>query len=210
MENRIKELREALGWSQETLAEKAGTTNQQIGRLESGKRGLDTKWMERLAGPLGVPPAALIPVSNSQKYVRLIGDVQAGIWREPIEDHEGDGEWITAPLSDTIMKLRPFALRVSGNSMDRVYPAGTILICCHLEALNEQPMTGKRYIIEDQDEHGRIETTVKEFVIDENGRPWAWPRSSDSEHQQPIPLDTGKAGHTIIIRSRVVYSMRME
>ncbi len=210
MENRIKELREARGWTQQQLADQAGTTNQQIGRLENGERELTVSWMERLARPLGVAAPELLVLSTDMKYVRLIGEVQAGVWREPQEQHETDGEWITVPLADDVMRHRPFALRVVGPSMNRVYPEGTILICCHLAALHEHPVSGKRYIIEDQDPHGQVETTVKEFVVDEDGRPWAWPRSSDLNFQDPIPLDRGRHGHTITVKARVVYVLRAE
>jgi len=60
MENRIKELRRARGLTLQALAEKAGTTNQQISRLERGDRRLTTDWMERLGNALNCNPAALI------------------------------------------------------------------------------------------------------------------------------------------------------
>lgn len=210
MRNRIKELRELRGWSQDDLAEKVGTTNQQIGRLENGERKLSLDWMERLAKPLRVAIPELIDISGQMKIIRLIGNVQAGIFQMPLEEQPYDGEWISIPLDDGIMKCRPYALKVMGPSMNRVYAEGTVLVCCHLEDLQEEPISGKRYIIEDQNEFGQVEVTVKEFVIDENGRPWAWPRSSDPAWQEPVALDVGKRGHTIRVRARVVYSMRQE
>lgn len=59
--NRIRELREARGLTQEELAAEAGTTSQQIGRLERGARSLRQDWMERIAAVLGVTPAELLP-----------------------------------------------------------------------------------------------------------------------------------------------------
>lgn len=58
--NRIREIRERLGLTQEQLAERVGTTAQQISRLEKGQRGLDVPWMEKIAAALGEKPAALI------------------------------------------------------------------------------------------------------------------------------------------------------
>jgi len=66
MKNYIKELREAREITQEVLAEKIGTTSQQIYNLEKGKRRLTWDWIQRLAvalechpmeiteGPLGI------------------------------------------------------------------------------------------------------------------------------------------------------------
>lgn len=73
--NRIAELREARGWSQENLAQAANTTNQQIGRLEAGERKLTVDWINRLAPALGVQPYELLitPVQ-----VHVVGYVGAG------------------------------------------------------------------------------------------------------------------------------------
>lgn len=60
MENRIKALRSARKMTQAALAERAGTTQAQINKLEKGERRLTTDWMARLGRARGVPPAALI------------------------------------------------------------------------------------------------------------------------------------------------------
>ena len=60
MANRIKQLREARGLTLEQVATAAGTSLQQVQRLENGKRRLTDDWMRRLALPLGVAPAALL------------------------------------------------------------------------------------------------------------------------------------------------------
>lgn len=60
MGNRIKELRDTRGLSLEQVADAAGTSFQQIQRLEKGKRRLTDDWMRRIAPALGVAPAALL------------------------------------------------------------------------------------------------------------------------------------------------------
>lgn len=71
MANRIRELREARGLTQEQIAEAADTTFQQISRLEKGKRRLTDDWMRRLAPVLGVAPGALL-VDKPPDIVRLV------------------------------------------------------------------------------------------------------------------------------------------
>lgn len=70
--NRIKELRAALGWSQEKLAEacKPPTTQPQIQRLEKSNRGLDHGWMDRIAKAFGPPiePGDLLPESSKMPF----------------------------------------------------------------------------------------------------------------------------------------------
>ena len=62
MINRIRDLRKAKGWTLADLAEACTppTTPQTIGRLETGMRNLSIKWMDRIAGALGVEPEALV------------------------------------------------------------------------------------------------------------------------------------------------------
>lgn len=60
MQNRIREQRERLGWSQERLAVAAGTSTQQISRLERSDRGLTDEWLGRLSVAMGVRKADLI------------------------------------------------------------------------------------------------------------------------------------------------------
>jgi transcriptional regulator with XRE-family HTH domain len=82
MANRIKELREKSGLTQDQVAEVAGTTFQQIARLETGKRRLTDDWMRRIAPALDVSPAALltdeapdaVKVVQQPKKLRLFPD----------------------------------------------------------------------------------------------------------------------------------------
>lgn len=58
--NNILALRSARGWSQDRLAQEAGTTAGTIQKLESRDMQLTHKWMARLAAALGVSKCALI------------------------------------------------------------------------------------------------------------------------------------------------------
>lgn len=60
MKNRIKELRDNRGLSLDDLANRVGTTNQQVSHLELGKRRLTADWMDRLANALDCRPWELI------------------------------------------------------------------------------------------------------------------------------------------------------
>lgn len=58
--NNIALIRKAKGLSQTDLAEKAGTTLNQLGKLERGARRLNQTWLERIASALEVEPYELI------------------------------------------------------------------------------------------------------------------------------------------------------
>lgn len=58
--SRVRERREALGWSQERLAEESGHHWTYIGSVERGERNLSLKNILRLAQALDVDPATLV------------------------------------------------------------------------------------------------------------------------------------------------------
>ncbi len=60
MTNKIHALRKQNGLSQQQLAQRIGTTGQQVGHLEAGRRKLTQDWMERLAQGLDCQPADLL------------------------------------------------------------------------------------------------------------------------------------------------------
>lgn len=125
--NRIRQLRKARGLTLEQLAALvpnpdtgAQTDVSTISKLELSKRALTTEWMHRIAGALGVSPAALLDSGVDFTPVRrvpLIGTIAAGNWREAIED----------PLSLVPCESggpNTFALIADGDSMDQIVPPG--------------------------------------------------------------------------------------
>ena len=56
----LKRLRVQAGLSQEELAHRSGLHRTYVGSAERGERNVSLKAIERLAGGLGVPPAALL------------------------------------------------------------------------------------------------------------------------------------------------------
>ena len=58
--NNIATLREKRGLSQKTLADMAGTSQQEIQRLETGQRKLTWEWMLRLSTALKCHPLDLV------------------------------------------------------------------------------------------------------------------------------------------------------
>jgi transcriptional regulator with XRE-family HTH domain len=65
MTNRIREFREAKGLSQQALAERIGTSQPQMDRLEKGQRRLTQDWMLRIARELGCRPADILSSETS-------------------------------------------------------------------------------------------------------------------------------------------------
>lgn len=73
--NQIRKMRENRHLTQEQLAEKIGTTNQQIGRLENQERRLTWEWMQRIANALECHPIDLVetaPTTASDEERKLL------------------------------------------------------------------------------------------------------------------------------------------
>lgn len=70
---RVQELREALGWSQRDLAEKAGVRQATVSQAESGK-GVNLATLEKLADALDVNASALIVHDREPKKRRARKD----------------------------------------------------------------------------------------------------------------------------------------
>lgn len=60
LEIRVRELRNALGWSQAYLAERAGIRRATVVAIEQGTKSIDLDVLDRLATAFGYAPGALI------------------------------------------------------------------------------------------------------------------------------------------------------
>lgn len=117
--------------------------------------------------------------------VRVVGEVQAGDWRDAMEWPPNDQFEIEVPINKNFPGQRRYALRVIGPSMDKYYPDGSIVVCVEIASYEFTPKTGDKVVCEKRRKDGLIEATIKEIVIDENQKMWLWPRSNHPEHQQP-------------------------
>jgi transcriptional regulator with XRE-family HTH domain len=123
MINRIKELREARGWSMAQLSARLTppTDASQINKLEKGQRELTIAWMNRIAVALGCEPRDLIGYS-----VPLIGYIGPGA-----EVHGAEGRLIGG--APEIVEHPPVgggalvALRVQGQTMYPRYENGDLI-----------------------------------------------------------------------------------
>lgn len=58
---KVRELREAKGWSQEELGFKSGLHRNYVGRIERGEQNVAVVNLAKLAKALGVRPSELLP-----------------------------------------------------------------------------------------------------------------------------------------------------
>jgi phage repressor protein C with HTH and peptisase S24 domain/DNA-binding XRE family transcriptional regulator len=146
MKNHIHDLRKAAGLSMQALADRAGTSRQQIHKLEHGERRLTDIWLRRLAGALNCRP------------VDILGDWAEAATASP-----------ASPAVDSMPSPQPFRLeeigakpmRVDGKEQIPVYasaqggPDGTLLTYDPIEYVDRpEPLFGVRaafamYVVND-------------------------------------------------------------
>lgn len=155
--------------------------------------------LAQLEGALKVAPGYLIETLTERKArqdqpiplvtIYVIGAVQAGIYKEAIE-WNGD-EWysLTVPINDDrFPDIERFGLEVRGNSMNLLYPEGTIVLVVRFNDIGRKPNPGERVVVLRRSKTGGYEATLKEYQRDERGRHILWPRSTDPEFQAPFVL----------------------
>lgn len=76
MQNRLADLRDAKGMTQDDLAHALHTTRQQIWRLESGRTPLKVHWLEKLAKALNVDPLEILGAgTESAAPTPMVADI---------------------------------------------------------------------------------------------------------------------------------------
>lgn len=124
--------------------------------------------------------------------VHVIGAVQGGAWVEAIEWDAGEWWDVTIPADDRFPGINRFGLLVRGDSMDKLYPEGTVVIVVRFNDLMRTPEPGEKVVVlRRSDSGGEFEATIKEYQVDAQGRRLLWPRSSDPNFQTPFILPDG-------------------
>lgn len=126
------------------------------------------------------------------KPVNVIGDVQAGVFKTAVEWPKGMQFEVKVPLEPPFDRIDTFGLRVLGPSMDQVFPSGSIIICALLHDMGRLfEIQSGRYVVVMRRSAAtdEVEASVKQFIRDEQGVAWLWPRSSHPEFQTPVRVE---------------------
>lgn len=132
---KIAEARRAKGWSQQALAEKMGTTQQQIARWETGQRDPKADVILKMSSILGATVSYLLGVDSDSGYIQalparsysmpVLGRIAAGTPREALSQSDE-----TKQATEDLYTAHPnaFWLVVAGNSMNRLFPEGALVL----------------------------------------------------------------------------------
>lgn len=209
----IKRFRKAARLTQAQLAEKMGVEQPTVQRWETQKREPSLPDLERMAGILGVTVSDFFSnVTTAQLGPRLFvkGQVAAGVFSDAWEEDPDNWQEFTGRPDHASPASERFGLRVAGDSMNEIYPHGTIIECVRYWGDYQIP-NGKRVVVQRKQCGDGIETTVKEYLRDAEGIEWLVPRSTNPAFQTPFRCDQPGADiEEISIIAVVIASIRPE
>lgn len=193
LSTRIQSLRRKLGLNQSEFGKKLGVNQATVSRWEKGSipDGIMLRAIAALGGidVDGLLDGDIVSTANGPTlYIK--GEVAAGVWREALELDRDDWEPYQGGTHFEAPADARFGLRVVGESMNEVYPPGTILDCvATIHADWREYRSGQRVIVVRKRWSGEIEATVKELMLDGENK-WLLPKSRNPAFQTPI-LITG-------------------
>lgn len=156
--------------------------------------------IEKIAFALGVSVQEITGDENTQPKnqiplmkVPVIGKVQGGLWQDALEIPFNERYSISIPDVGDYPGLPRYGLKVSGDSMNRVFPEGTTVVVINFSDLGRLPRYGEYVIAERRcPDRDCFEATVKAVEIREDGSVLLWPKSTNPEFQTPIELHAGQ------------------
>lgn len=165
--NRIDSELARLGVSESRAAAEAGLDNSAIRKLRKSPETLPSlRSIELLARRFDCTPEWLTYAvgdnRRSAKGLPLVGAVSGGVWRE-IDSLDQDEQPPSPFLPDPRWPAdKQFALRVEGESINRIARDGDLIAVVAVEALEKPPANGALVIVEEaRDDGALIRTTAK-------------------------------------------------
>jgi SOS-response transcriptional repressor LexA len=181
------------GWTAYRWAKEAKVASTTITRLLN-----DPEWtnipkavtLQKLATAAGLELpdtlnfTATMDLSAVERSIPVLGEVRAGSW-ERIPDEPSVQEWLPMDVPE-YAGASLFAVRVSGRSMDLLYPDGTYVVCAPPAEVGLRE--GDCVVVRRRNAADLAETTLKQVERKKDGSFILCPRSSDPAFQEPIQI----------------------
>lgn len=208
---RVRQWRMERGWTQDDLAQRCNTTFSTISRIEKAQTDTGLSMMPQLARAFGLPDVTAFVIPDEQVNAQVMSNlrpipvaapVQAGLFR-PVDEVVTGEEWVPMPY-DGVSDYR--ARRVIGDSMDRFYPEGSLVVTRPLDSVMVQP--GDHVVVQRM-LGGEAEITLKELVQTPDGVYWLRPHSSNPAHA-PVRFDqqAPRDDVEVTILEKVMWALR--
>lgn len=149
LSKKIQDLRLSLGMRQSEFAKAIGGVDQStVSKWENERQKPAFDQIMRIAELANVTPKQFMGIeemnssSSGIRTVRVTGELCAGEWSEAQDWPAEDQYEVAAPLPPEWSDAPLVARVVQGNSMNKVYPEGTIVYLAPLASLARSPVNG--------------------------------------------------------------------
>ena len=207
--NRLKDVLREAGHPQEWLAEQLGVHWQTVNRWANSKPEITWSQAVEIAQVLDIDPLAVFAPMAALRRIRVAGALQAGVWTEGFDWPDEDCYEIGIPDRREYDAMMLYGAEVRGESMNQIYPPGTIVVIERRTFGPRDLLPGSRYHVEIQRRDATVENTLKRVKASGDGRLWLIPESDDPSFQAPIQIDATNGEHVSAV-GRVIYSLRAE
>lgn len=188
----LRRFRQRLGLTLEQMAERSGFSISQLSRWEGGSSNIPSERFPDLAVAYGCSVSDILQdgasiASPIGPQIVVRGKVAAGEWLDAWEVDPADAISFTGRADAPVPHSQRFGVEVVGESMNMIYPPGTLLDCAWFlsDMLIE---SGRRVIVQRRRLDGNVECTVKEYFLDQHGAEWLVPRSYNPSFQTPLQI----------------------
>ncbi len=188
----LHNLRERIGLTQEDIADRVGCSISMISRWEAGRSNIPSERLPELAHAYECRISEIFSEDDNTflplgPQLAIRGSVAAGKWLQ-VWENQGDLKTFTGRPDIAVSLSDRFGVLVEGDSMDEIYPHGTVLECVAAYVFGEVT-SGRRVVVQRRTFAGDLEVTVKELLIDKDGVHWLVPRSRNPAFQMPVRMD---------------------
>lgn len=206
---RLLKCRTEKDWSQSYVGRALHVTRNAVSLWESGDSTPAPDRLRRAAVLFGKSYEWLSTGRGSEQEtnthvegLRLVGDIAAGVWREVSESQDMDYSRVpVAPVNDYPTEAQ-YALKIAGNSLDRIAKDGAIIHCVDVGMAGLTPREGDLVCVE------RIRAGLREMTVKRirkgNGALELWPESYDPTHQEKLAYKPPRGEGEVIIKAIVI------
>jgi transcriptional regulator with XRE-family HTH domain len=165
--NTIKAHRLRLGMTAKQLAEKVGTTQSTITRLEGGSRALSKDWMDKLSKALGIDAADLLSSGKHVDYVSVIGVICNGKLTNAAMLAPKDVFTVPFPTSGVLRHQN----RGDGQDLQAFVMSGedTWIAAAPIDKVHAANWGGKKFVVLRSEGDGRSELSLRTLEREEGG-----------------------------------------
>lgn len=134
--------------------------------------------------------------------IPLVGEIAGGVWTEVRENQDPEYERVPVAPDPRYPPDCQYALRINGQSVNRVAQDGIIIICVDVMAAGIEIRENDLVWVE-RHRGGLVEATVKRIRKGKGGLE-LWPESDDPRYQERVPLKPAKGEAEVVIRGLVI------